>query len=945
MLNRFLFLILLLAAGLCCPVTAAQGDKTIEAYWRAFDWHDGRLVVHPGRGVPPKLQAIVDNVNHGNFTSALEHLRNTDLISPKLHGELALGVAGHLRNDNPGTALQHARAVLREASDNQGCSLAIRRLLNELDVYETLHAVRLPWAEGAPGHSFVPAPELLPARDLARAGHVDESRTLLARLRNAPPRVELLAAWQMAAFFQDRSDRVVFETLLADVGHAMENAVSRGGDEDRKVVRQLSPLLELAKQNDWASLTVPPDSLLYSRAMMEPMRAYYWWYRQMGAVRPMAKQGFDEIIESQRERFPQSPIVRVYSGQRVPWDEQLQLSPAPDDAPAWAVKQRELRARVDHVVRWWFRVRQQSDGQLGGGWEDDCETLRRFSQSALICNDLPVKAGINRLSNGIWDRSGQLVRGFDRQMKDVEHASEMAADTSVQLALDYGNPLHFERCLQSCKTTEDVHFGINESGRRQYRAMVLSSEGISDTPQTAFDVMYCGRAMRPIAMVAWYSRNPRAVKLLSDWARTWSEAANREADGKPAGVFPAAIRFGNERLDGLSTWWDPGLGDLYRWNPQDIDMVLAKILEAWRLSGDDTLLRGVKAQLDVLRESVREQLPRNPQIGSRDWATSQLRSHLWMAAWYRSYTGHDEYDDLAPGSSYWRFQTSSDVIDFGALENLHVGDLSAMQFNLPMLTTEVRGTDRINLAPWSLTTAMTGSHVPVTQTPAYAVTWNNVTQDFAALVGPHDRQSVKVWVYSFSPQDLQARIRFWQLDPGRYRLQVRPDHNFDSLPDGGPLQTLEFDCTERLTERTFSLPSRRLSLLDVTQLEALPRAESLRPDIALTGRDIELPDEPAVGAESQGTLTLHNIGSADATDIEVELRITPAAGGTAHIIKRGMDKLDWPRDLTPSRHTIPFTWTPRESGTHRISASVKCSPRHREICTFNNRGDTDVNVQ
>jgi hypothetical protein len=928
---------------LTVATTALADERASDTDWRTFGWKQGQLVILPGRDPPVETLPVAAAINHKDFSSALKYLRTIDDTSPKVRAELAIAIAGHLDNDEPQAALKFARKVLHSAKvKNNSDSSPVRRLLNEIDVYETLHAVKLPWAERSPGHSFVPGKELVPARDLARAGKLEDARALLAPLRNAPPRVELLMAWQMAAFFQNRPDRDVFNTLLADLDQAMQSSVTRGDDEDRATVKQLDPLLKLVKQHEWASLTVPEESLLHFRAMLEPMRAYYWWFRQMGGVRPMAKQGFDEIIASMRERFPDAPIIRVYSGQQVPWGAELQLAPAPDNAPAWAVKQRELRARVDHIVRWWFRVRQQPDGQLGGGWEDDCETLRRFTQSALICDDSAVKAGINRLADGIWDRSGQIVNGFDRQMKDVEHASEMAADSSVLLALDYGNPHHFERFLQSCKTTDEVHFGTNDSGRRQYRAMVLNADGVSSSPQTAFDVMYCGRAMRPVAMVAWYSRNPRAVKLLSDWARTWSEAASRAADGKPTGVFPAAIQFGTEQLRGRNTWWDPGLGELYRWKPQDIDMVLAKILEAWRLTGDDTLLAGVKAQLDVMREAQRESLPQNPPVGSLDWATNQLHNHRWMAAWYRSYTGRDEYDYLAPGVSYWRFQTST---DFGALGNLHVGDLNAMRFNLPMLTTEVRGTDRINLMPWSLTGAMTGSHVPVTQTPAYAVTWKNVSRDFAALVGPHDNRSVKVWVYTCSEQVEQPDIRFWQLAEGRYRLRVLPDDNFDGEPDGDPLQTIEFDCIERLTQQNFSLPAQKLCLLEISQMKAFPPGKSLRPDLAVTSRDIELLDSPAVGDECRGTLTLHNIGAAEATELEVELQITPMASGKPYTIKRQAKAMAWPHDLTASRHTIPFTWTPQKSGEYRISATVTCSPKQAEICTFNNRTSRVVEVQ
>ena len=214
----------------------------------------------------------------------------------------------------------------------------------------------------------------------------------------------------------------------------------------------------------------------------------------------------------------------------------------------------------------------------------------------------------------------------------------------------------------------------------------------------------------PVAMLAWYSRNPRAVKLLSDWSRTWTAAAVRAADGKPAGVFPAAIHFGDERLNGTGSWWNPGLGDLYRWKPQDLDMVWGKILLAYQLTGDETLLRGIHSQLDILRKYQGKRIE-NPDPGSLDWVGMQLQPHLWLARWYRSYTGRDDYDDLiGAAGGYGRFQLTGKTTE---ADHTHAGELAAMRFNLPMLTTEVRGTDRINLLPFSLVGPMTGGPVAI----------------------------------------------------------------------------------------------------------------------------------------------------------------------------------------------------------------------------------------
>ena len=106
---------------------------------------------------------------------------------------------------------------------------------------------------------------------------------------------------------------------------------------------------------------------------------------------------------------------------------------------------RELRARCDYVIQWWLENRQAADGSLGGAWEDDCETLRSWSSSAIICDDQVLQPGIGELVDGIWNHRGLGERRYDPQMKDVEHSSEMSADSSVIMLMDYVDPLQFER--------------------------------------------------------------------------------------------------------------------------------------------------------------------------------------------------------------------------------------------------------------------------------------------------------------------------------------------------------------------------------------------------------------------------------------------------------------------------------------------------------------------
>ena len=899
-------------------------------------WVKGKL--EPTSRLGAGARAVVQQVNRHQFSEALKAIGTLADASPRLRGELALAVGGHLSNDNPQPALKVARTELDRAIQANGDDLLARRLRNHLEVFGGLDSIVLPWAPNLAGHSWVPAPQLLPARDMIRGGELDQGRNRIGQLKGVAPRTYLLSYWQLAAFFEGQSGfGKAFDTLAADLQAALDDVSQRGDADDKRAAGVLSGLLGQARKHPWATMTVPPDSLLHPRAMLEPMRAYYWWWKQMGAAqRPMSKQGFDEIIAGQKRRFPDSPIVKIYTGRRVAWDPDLPKVLVAKGTPSWAVHQRELRARVDHVVRWWFEVRQEPDGQLGGGWEDDVESLRRFSQSALLTGDPAVIAGIHRLADGVWNR-GVMVNGFDRELKDVEHSSEMAADTSVLVALDYGLPVPVERCMRTCKTIDELHFGTNTSGRRQFRSMVLSGTEVSAADNQAYDVLYSGRAMRPVAMLAWYNRHPRAVKLLVDWARTWSEAALRAADGKPAGVFPAAIHFGDERLNGTGSWWNPGLGDLYRWNPQDLDMVWGKILLAYRLTGDESLLRGVHAQLEIVRKYVGKTIE-NPAAGSLDWVGMQLKSHFWLARWYRAYTGRDDYDDLIrAGGGYGRYQLTGKLSELGSV---HTGELAAMRFNLPMLTTEVRGTDRINLFPFSLMGPMGGGAVAITQAPAVGVTWRQVSADFAALVGHHDSRSLVALVHTFA-DNAKPLAQFWALQPGRYRLERREDANHDGTVEAQVVETIDFDHVERLADVSFKLPRATLCQVHIRQLRAFDPLPATQPDLAIGPGDLRITRMPGDNQPGMISVTLHNIGTAVATDVELEVLVQPSSGGAPkqQFLKK-LGAIQSPADLLSRQKTVTLPWKPMSSGNTTLVARVRC--RSGEITSANNRVSISV---
>ena len=903
----------LFCLSLCCCLAGwsqPDGQADPSAWTPVIEWHAGQLAACAD--IPDAAQATVDLVNQGAYEEALARLEAAEEVSFRLRSALAMAVAGHLDVQDPAPALALAETYLRKAIEQNPHDVKALRLQNQWALFRGVASQGLPTD-----------PRLLPARDLVRAGKLEEGRKKIAET-SADRRA--ICTFVLASFFERDPERG--PVLLDDAAQA----ITQAGDPT------LAGLLEAYRAYPWASLAVRPDCPLYPRTLLERMRAYYWWWRQMGeGYRPMSKQGFEELLAELSALFPDNELIRMYRGERIPWGPGFRPDSPPQGAPGWAVNQRELRARVDYIVEWWFEHRQAGDGSLGGGWEDDCETLRRWAVTSVCCGNPAIEQGIQRLVDGIWT-SGELVEGYDRTFKDVEHSSEMSADTSLIVSLAYGDPLHLERLLASARTTRDIHTAVNAHGHRHFRAMKMSATEVSGEPRHAVDAHYCGRAMRPAAMVAWYSGLPEAVSLVHDWALAWSEDMLRAGAGKPAGIMPATVRFSDDSVDGPgSAWWEPGLGDLYHWLPERQGMVLGKILGAWTLSHDEALLVGPRRQFEMMQE-FSNQGAGKPAEGSAEWAVGRLLGQTGpLVGAYRAVTGDDRFDELLArrASGYARFMANGDP---ASVEAAHAADLQAMRTNLPMVTSEVRGTDRVALASMSLLGPLTGSPAPLTEPPSQWVTWREVGPDFTALVRQADPSSAHIWAYNFGGAASHPEIRFWRLEPGRYEFSGGPDADADGSIDGEPAQRIPFECRERLSCLRFGLPAKTLWALEIRRLEAFPTRPAHLPDLALAPRDIRFPEGARADAPIEVCTTVHNIGAAEAPGTILLLRIKPddSQGDWTEATASEVGTLPFPADLHPKTAEARCSLPPLEPGAYQLECSVRTDPPRQEIFSANN---------
>ena len=291
------------------PAAAAGPSDSSGSPERRFVWDSGRLVAR-GRQLPAGVAEVVRFINSREFDKAIVKTAQIQGVGADgLRGELALAAAGHLENDKPKRALTAAGGYLRRAAAGE-TDITAMRLWHELELF---HFV--------PQQGWRTDPQALPARDLIGAGKVDQG---LARLSKSAH--HWVSTWGVAGHFQGRE---IFDRLLTELVKKVRANTS--GQQRANLER----LIARVRKHRWARLMLPKDSLLYPRAMLEPLRSYYWWWKQMGErYRPMSKQGFHEILNAMKPLFPRNVYVRMYAGEDMPWGEGFRPDPPPPGAPA-----------------------------------------------------------------------------------------------------------------------------------------------------------------------------------------------------------------------------------------------------------------------------------------------------------------------------------------------------------------------------------------------------------------------------------------------------------------------------------------------------------------------------------------------------------------------------------------------------------------------------------
>lgn len=689
-----------------------------------------------------------------------------------------------------------------------------------------------------------------------------------------------------------------------------------------------------------------PEDPLYYKAVYLLGKIHYWLNEEDGDA--YHEQQLKKYFGLLQPILPDDPVLKMYLGEQIPHP--MPQSPAVADAPLWAVYQQETMRRMLSLIHWWVTVRQAPNGEMGGKYGDDVELLRWWLPAILGADDSTARLGYQRLADGVWN-SGLLERGFSRQVDDVEHSAELFRDTHPGMfMINYGDPEYVERSMLSMQNFRDVWTGITPRGHRHFKSYYMSATEVLDQPPYGVDIPLNARAALPGLWAAWYNGNPTILKLFTEWATAWIEDAERTGNSKPRGIIPAAVSFKDDRIGGYSPeWYDPHLTySYYKWESLGhVSELYYQLAGMYGITGNKYFLQPVNDIAGIMTEARKEGAgPQVMQKGSLDWAkkilmdggvdkTSGNNPLGKVFALAKRLTGSVAYDTLiaAYGQPYNRYLLTGDKDELvKAMEQ----PLQALRYNYPLLTSEVKFTDRVYVPGSEVLAGMYNGHFGRGyEYPALIASWKNTGTDVAVLVRKGNRTAAEVSLFNFGTEKY-VTMNTWQLEPGVYRIKTGIDKDDDDRIDQ-LVEEKEMVLNNRVNRIDIKVSSKKLTIVSIEQIKSVGTFSLNKPDLALTKKDISFtPDNLVSGTELAITGKIHNIGNRAANNITAAFLVDGITMDSTRIAV-----IESPDDLNPRWKPVQFKWK-AEAGKHQLA--VKVYSDQQELTYDNNQAYFDIEI-
>lgn len=595
--------------------------------------------------------------------------------------------------------------------------------------------------------------------------------------------------------------------------------------------------------------------------------------------------------------------------------------------PRWAVAATRAMDSLRELSYWWYH---RQDPDTGIGFEDDDVESILVSAPTLVLGqgDERAKHAFYAVTEQMWRQwgmDGDVEVGYPTNIEtgDIEHAAEPISFSQPNMAIvDPGNPKYIERCLISMRNLL-YWTAINKAGHRHFKAFYFGAGGVKTAPYYDCDIPMNARAVIPGVYAAWYNHDEVMMRYLREYADAWVEHAMDTSMGKPVGVVPSEIRFEDDKVGGYSGRWDQIAG--YR--QFDWSSYHRSAYNMYYFFISMYLLTGDGRYLEPVRETVKHLAATN---GPKDAAG--------YGAMYRSYTARTDLDYLFVGLTreepLWRWFLSGDKT---ALADWCESMADNLEESMEIRTTKLDLRDACSNYDTCVDDSVLrlmyngGLGHQVGAYPFIQVSWLGADAHFAALVLSADSTALDVLAYNSGVAQRDVAMMVWNLEPGTYAVAQGPDNNQDDAIDGSP--TICELPLARWSKVPITLPPGSVWKIEIRQVRADSQPSSL-PDLAICVDDVLCsPPAPHIGDLVELTVTVHNIGSADAQDVVVTACDYPSGDP---IWKGGVAKLTAPAEFEPSRAIVSFPWQVKQRA-EGVEIHLSLKSGGAEITTTNNR--------
>ncbi|MFB3854846.1 MAG: LamG-like jellyroll fold domain-containing protein [Vicinamibacterales bacterium] len=569
----------------------------------------------------------------------------------------------------------------------------------------------------------------------------------------------------------------------------------------------------------------------------------------------------------------------------------VRLAEPPPGVPLWAFRQVEHLGHVRRFVNWYIDNRQIENGEFGGGLSDDGDLTNWWPGTALMgATPAKVLESLRREMEAYYDQ-GMFTNGLSTIQADELHSYEEGIQVLGQsLLLDYGNPKHLERAMETAAAIERLT-GINPAGHRHFRSSYFSGTQISEEGVWAWSKPSSYLILHPALALVEFNGAPRVRKWLLELADGVLAHRTREASGTYT-VRPT-VEFATDRdlpAGGQAERAWPLLWAAWRWTGDE------KYLQPFRDAGPGSLA-GINADaLDQL--GLREQ-----------WGTEIV-----------SLAGRQ------PGNAalqHFAWQVSGDT---RLLADLYAEQATAALRREFINTEGSLWIDRVSVPHTELQRARLGGVALVRNAtyPGHTVSWEfedpGDCERVAILVPVATPRHVRITAYNLRDSAVRAVMTAWDVEPGTWSVTS----GAPGETDGGPKAPARTVQLERTTEMPVLFAPRSATTIELVLKEpGIPYWK--RPDLGISEDDVESDGKTM-------TVTVHGVGALAAPASQLVLR--DGAGRT--LAAANIPPLGAPIDLVPRTARVQLHLAPGVNLTG-ASITVEVPGGVPEITRRNNR--------